>query len=210
MSYASHPTQLPLYRQDDLTLGQFAVSYPPVPDYSQPNRFSDSAAEEPHTSSHPSVPPRRLFSRQSDEANLRPLNPLLLGSHYQVYQSSRSFTNVPAYQWPHDQPPPHNWHPHHQSVPLSLKPNQGQVSFPTALPARLSPLPVHNQQFPVKRANPNNGFCNRQVVSDFTDPIIGLPRTPEHPRLRTAQACEKCRTRKAKVRCDPPIIRFRP
>jgi hypothetical protein len=24
-------------------------------------------------------------------------------------------------------------------------------------------------------------------------------RTPEHPRLRTAQACEKCRTRKAKV-----------
>ncbi len=207
MSYTSHPTQLPLYRQDDLTLGQFAVSYP-VPDYSQPNRFPDSAAEEPHTSSHPSLPsqvhPRRLFSRQSDEANLRPLNPLLLSSHYhQVYQSSRSFTNVPAYQWPHDQQPPQNWHPHHQSVSLSLKPNQAQascVSFPSASPARLSPPSVHNQQFPVKRGNPNNGFCNRQVVSDFTDPIIGLPRTPEHPRLRTAQACEKCRTRKAKVR----------
>jgi hypothetical protein len=29
-------------------------------------------------------------------------------------------------------------------------------------------------------------------------------RTPEHPRLRTAQACEKCRTRKAKV--NPPTF----
>ena len=38
-------------------------------------------------------------------------------------------------------------------------------------------------------------------VSGSLDPVTGVfQRMPEHPRLRTAQACEKCRARKAKVR----------
>lgn len=37
-------------------------------------------------------------------------------------------------------------------------------------------------------------------VSGSLDPVTGVfQRMPEHPRLRTAQACEKCRARKAKV-----------
>ena len=31
-------------------------------------------------------------------------------------------------------------------------------------------------------------------------------RVPEHPRVRTAQACEKCRARKAKVRISSPFL----
>jgi hypothetical protein len=40
----------------------------------------------------------------------------------------------------------------------------------------------------------------RWTLAGSLDPTTGIfYRTPEHPRLRTAQACEKCRTRKAKV-----------
>ena len=38
------------------------------------------------------------------------------------------------------------------------------------------------------------------TMSGSLDPATGVfQRAPEHPRVRTAQACEKCRTRKAKV-----------
>jgi hypothetical protein len=40
----------------------------------------------------------------------------------------------------------------------------------------------------------------RWTLAGSLDPTTGIfYRAPEHPRLRTAQACEKCRTRKAKV-----------
>ncbi|KAJ7474814.1 hypothetical protein FB451DRAFT_1464904 [Mycena latifolia] len=43
----------------------------------------------------------------------------------------------------------------------------------------------------------------RMTLAGSLDPTTGIfYRTPEHPRLRTAQACDKCRTRKATV-CSP-------
>ena len=40
------------------------------------------------------------------------------------------------------------------------------------------------------------------AMSGSLDPATGIYQTaPEHPRVRTAQACEKCRGRKAKVCC---------
>ncbi|CAK5274373.1 unnamed protein product [Mycena citricolor] len=45
----------------------------------------------------------------------------------------------------------------------------------------------------------------RVALAGSLDPTTGIfYRTPEHPRLRTAQACEKCRTRKAKCSGDHP------
>lgn len=42
-------------------------------------------------------------------------------------------------------------------------------------------------------------------VSGSLDPVTGIfQHMPEHPRVRTAQACEKCRARKAKVRLPSP------
>ncbi|OBZ79537.1 hypothetical protein A0H81_00058 [Grifola frondosa] len=42
-------------------------------------------------------------------------------------------------------------------------------------------------------------------LSGSLDPVTGVfQRTPEHPRMRTAQACEKCRIRKAKCSGDHP------
>ncbi|KAK7050328.1 hypothetical protein R3P38DRAFT_3173545 [Favolaschia claudopus] len=45
----------------------------------------------------------------------------------------------------------------------------------------------------------------RITLAGSLDPTTGIfYRTPEHPRLRTAQACEKCRSRKAKCSGDHP------
>ncbi|KAJ7763138.1 hypothetical protein DFH07DRAFT_956510 [Mycena maculata] len=45
----------------------------------------------------------------------------------------------------------------------------------------------------------------RIALAGSLDPTTGIfYRTPEHPRLRTAQACEKCRTRKAKCSGEHP------
>ncbi|KAF8205957.1 hypothetical protein K438DRAFT_1963738 [Mycena galopus ATCC 62051] len=46
----------------------------------------------------------------------------------------------------------------------------------------------------------------RITLAGSLDPTTGIfYRTPEHPRLRTAQACEKCRARKAKV-CPAALV----
>ncbi|KAG9219869.1 hypothetical protein CCMSSC00406_0009616 [Pleurotus cornucopiae] len=68
----------------------------------------------------------------------------------------------------------------------------GGSSFPEA--PRLTPPPAP--------AITNN---QRLTLAGSLDPTTGIfYRTPEHPRLRTAQACEKCRTRKAKCSGEHP------
>ncbi|KAF9463825.1 hypothetical protein BDZ94DRAFT_1297661 [Collybia nuda] len=47
--------------------------------------------------------------------------------------------------------------------------------------------------------------AHRPTLAGSLDPSTGIfYRSPEHPRLRTAQACEKCRTRKAKCSGEHP------
>lgn len=79
-------------------------------------------------------------------------------------------------------------------------PSVSYSSFPMASPfqpQRLSPPPM--QHF-------KGVGLHRPTLAGSLDPATGIfYRTPEHPRLRTAQACEKCRTRKAKVRIAPFI-----
>ncbi len=77
-----------------------------------------------------------------------------------------------------------------QQASMSLQFN----SYPSAYPQpRLTPPPA-----PVTAGSQNGG--PRLTLAGSLDPSTGIfYRTPEHPRLRTAQACEKCRTRKAKV-----------
>lgn len=46
-------------------------------------------------------------------------------------------------------------------------------------------------------------------MSGSLDPATGIYQTaPEHPRVRTQQACEKCRSRKAKVHTSPLCLRL--
>ncbi|KAJ7171186.1 hypothetical protein C8R46DRAFT_1087911, partial [Mycena filopes] len=57
-----------------------------------------------------------------------------------------------------------------------------------------------NDDPPLEYKPPAPAPAPRITLAGSLDPTTGIfYRTPEHPRLRTAQACEKCRTRKAKV-----------
>ena len=192
MSYSA--AHLQLCRQDDLL-----THYAPFTESS--DKFADSAVGEPRQVLYPTqLHPRRIFARQNSEGNIRPLNPRLFTSHHQIYQPVQSFTNVPPHQlhqWPQDS---QSWSPQSHSVPVSLK---QATPFPQS---RLSPSTFHH----TKRTSPGGGFTaqsNRIAFTESVDPSTGLVfRTPEHPRLRTAQACQKCRLRKAKVRDLAPQL----
>ncbi|KAG6336217.1 hypothetical protein ID866_2868 [Astraeus odoratus] len=68
-----------------------------------------------------------------------------------------------------------------------------------------SPLPLVSQTaVAISTSLPETGLP-RRAVSGSLDPTTGIfYRTPEPPRLRTAQACEKCRKRKAKCSGEHP------
>jgi hypothetical protein len=200
MSYTGSPAHLQPCRQDDLS-----IHYPPFSESS--DKFADSAVGEPRTALYPTqLHPRRIFARQNSEGNIRPLNPHLFTPHHhhQVYHSSQSFTNLPPHhQWPRD---PQAWSPQYHPIPIPLKQPDGHPyypPFPNPSPfpqSRVLPSALHQP----KRTSPAVGLTspgNRLAFTETVDPNTGLfLRTPEHPRLRTAQACQKCRLRKAKVR----------
>ena len=191
------------------------MQYSLLPDYRpQPSdKFVNSAAGESRTVFHPTMPsqlhPRRLFTRQNNEGSIRPLNPHLFGSYqHQVYQSSPPFTNVPPHhQWEESS---QGWVQNYHPIPPTLKQNEGQSPYPSFPspslfpPTHLSPRPLHHAPFHAKGSTQSHRITlsgNRLAFTESMDLNTGLLlRTPEHPRLRTAQACEKCRVRKAKVR----------
>ncbi|KAJ7347900.1 hypothetical protein DFH08DRAFT_1001225 [Mycena albidolilacea] len=75
----------------------------------------------------------------------------------------------------------------------------GDMDYPHRMqfPSWLSPFDA-----PPPRDDPP---APRITLAGSLDPTTGIfYRTPEHPRLRTAQACEKCRARKAKCSGDHP------
>lgn len=93
---------------------------------------------------------------------------------------------------------PHGWPPYDQTL---LPPFQSQPlpyrGFPTP-----APYPAPRLSSPLNIAGGGHAATtvSRLSLAGSLDPATGIfYRTPEHPRLRTAQACEKCRTRKAKV-----------
>lgn len=96
--------------------------------------------------------------------------------------------------------------PMSQSVwPSSLDDHHHNLSFTPYMQVAYPPYPTAPSAFsqsptmalPQDLTGPP---IPRWTLAGSLDPTTGIfYRTPEHPRLRTAQACEKCRTRKAKV-----------
>ncbi|KIK78694.1 hypothetical protein PAXRUDRAFT_163276 [Paxillus rubicundulus Ve08.2h10] len=67
------------------------------------------------------------------------------------------------------------------------------------------PLPQLAQPAVVVSSTPPETGPPRCALAGSLDPTTGIfYRTPEHARLRTAKACEKCRVRKAKCSGDRP------
>ncbi|TRM55901.1 hypothetical protein BD626DRAFT_270450 [Schizophyllum amplum] len=89
-------------------------------------------------------------------------------------------------------PQPQGWAPEtFHAVPQGFSPYEGFPAGSSFPPPRLEP-PSLQPRHPSAMAGP-------------LDPGGGVfYRSPEHPRLRTAQACEKCRVRKAKCSGDHP------
>lgn len=101
-----------------------------------------------------------------------------------------------------------------QNSPVSWTPfdNSLMQGFPQSIPLPYGSGYHDNSSYPAPRLSPPPSLHNhfnrgsdghggpRLTLAGSLDPATGIfYRTPEHPRLRTAQACEKCRTRKAKV-----------
>ncbi|RPD56325.1 hypothetical protein L227DRAFT_566174 [Lentinus tigrinus ALCF2SS1-6] len=102
-----------------------------------------------------------------------------------MYDAGRpSSSNAP----PSYAPPPSEWN--------------GNVHYPTHYD------PVGSAAAYSQQANLAPQPPQQQHLSGSLDPTTGeFHRTVEHPRLRTAQACEKCRIRKAKCTGDSPCSR---
>ncbi|THH14081.1 hypothetical protein EW146_g6214 [Bondarzewia mesenterica] len=64
--------------------------------------------------------------------------------------------------------------------------------------------PLHQPQHDLVSFDTNR--TGGHTLSGSLDPSTGVfSRAPEHPRMRTAQACEKCRLRKAKCSGEHPV-----
>jgi hypothetical protein len=150
------------------------------------DRLADSAAEGRTVMYPPQLHPHPLFTRQGNAGPSIQNRSLEL--HHAVYGSSPPFT--PQQSWP-------SYDDNQQNFPYPPYPS------PSPFPApRLSPPPIHHTPFKSGQNNLSSSSQNQRLtLAGSLDPSTGIfYRTPEHPRLRTAQACEKCRTRKAKVR----------
>ena len=161
--------------------------YPDLNHYPS-DRLADSAAEG-RTVLYPSqLHPHPLFTRQGNTAPSTRNRSLEL--HHAAYSSPSPFA------------PQQSWHPYDNPQNYSYPPYPSPSPFPAP---RLSPPPVHHSSVNFKssqsHSDPTSSQNHRLTLAGSLDPSTGIfYRTPEHPRLRTAQACEKCRTRKAKVR----------
>ena len=182
MSHTNH--SLPYDQQDHMQ--------PQYPDF---NHYpSDSSAAEGRTVLYPSQL-HPLFTRQGNAGPSIRNRPLEL--HHAAYSSSSPFT------------PQQSWPPYDNPLNYSYPPYPSPSPFPAP---RLSPPQVNHSPINFKssqnNSDPTPSQNHRLTLAGSLDPSTGIfYRTPEHPRLRTAQACEKCRTRKAKVRTtlQPPI-----
>jgi len=199
MSYTNH--SLPYNQQDDMEFTQ-----PQYPDFNHypSDRLADSAAEG-RTVLYPSqLHPHPLFTRAGPSIQNRSLEPHILSPHHSVYHSPSPFTNHATQQHT-----PQSWPPYDHSIPQSYPQSYSYAPYPSPSPfpaPRLSPPPIHHTPIHFKSGQNNSPTSSQNQIQRLTlagslDPSTGIfYRTPEHPRLRTAQACEKCRTRKAKVR----------
>ncbi|KAF9563472.1 hypothetical protein CPC08DRAFT_748926 [Agrocybe pediades] len=170
--------------------------------------------------------PHPLFTRQDNinSSTNRSLDPHVLPPHHSLYHSSAPFTSA---QHPPPQDSPHGWPAYDQHVshpfpqqntgPSSMHYGSNTYSVSSSFQqSRLSPPPLHPSLY-FKGPHLGLGLAHnasssfgghRSTLAGSLDPATGIfYRTPEHPRLRTAQACEKCRTRKAKCSGEHPTCK---
>ncbi|KAG5719387.1 hypothetical protein E4T56_gene13488 [Termitomyces sp. T112] len=87
-------------------------------------------------------------------------------------------------------------------------PSWQHALYPPADPWPEFPDPSAPPPLPPGPYTAHDVLAPRLALAGSLDPATGIfYRSPEHPRLRTAQACEKCRTRKAKCSGEHPTCK---
>lgn len=159
---------------------EIAASYA----YGAMHDHSDSAFQQRHHGQHlPTPPPNAPVDFFLLQATA-PYVPNTIQSNALVHQAAYLQEAVPNYGPSHAAPPypMHAHNPHYLEI--------SQAGSANIHPAPPSPPPP-----------PNTGAASWGLgVSGSLDPSTGVfSQTVDHPRMRTAQACERCRSRKAKV-----------
>lgn len=164
--------------------------------YSQQKHLvSTSSGPIPSPQILPHVPlSERTDFLERDHRRLQVYPPHIPQEHsHSLYPAS---SRLPPLNTPQQfQSQPNSWSPYDHGISAGL---EQAVSIPYSsysTPTSFTGQPLARQ---LNTAPPN--AVPRLALAGSLDPTTGIfYRTPEHPRLRTAQACEKCRTRKAKV-----------
>ena len=119
--------------------------------------------------------------------------------HHAAYGSRLPFT------------PQQSWPPYDNPLNYSYPPYPSPSPFPAP---RLSPpqvyLPINFKSSQNNSGDPTSSQNHCFTLTGSLDLSTGIfYHTPEHPWLRIAQACEKCRTRKAKCSGEHPACKHR-
>ncbi|PFH48169.1 hypothetical protein AMATHDRAFT_87287 [Amanita thiersii Skay4041] len=204
-------TPPPLF--DDMASAQYHISRHLQRTYHSGSYSSENYPSDSHQGvfasnlpNQPPLVPRRHLQPTDNAADLSDHQYLMSTNTGGLYSSTSQHPfDLPQQQqyvappqgWPSYEPalgfqPPstsHHFNPYPSSSP-----------YP---PPRLTPPPISN----IPGASHQAGGP-RMTLAGSLDPSTGIfYRTPEHPRLRTAQACEKCRTRKAKCSGEHPTCK---
>lgn len=187
-----------MYHHDEVPYTQQPVHGPPAADYpSSGDRYAASNTLGAPPALYPSHNYPHPFTR-AGEGSIRSLEP-------PTYQNVSPLTN-----FPHPNQDPQYFHGQHESWALNQGPHSAPLPGTSPLPYVLpspSPFPPPGLAPPSRPLQKVGTTGSRPTLAGSLDPSTGIfYRTPEHPRLRTAQACEKCRTRKAKVRRSSSIL----
>ncbi|KAF8659948.1 hypothetical protein AX16_001684 [Volvariella volvacea WC 439] len=225
MSYADHHQSPIVY--EDFNLGKHYPT-PPIPPEMRVSDFQhQDFAFQPTGSSNLAAIPRQHSSHDSREHSSQPQHREQYILPYQAHAVYPVPLELESQPLPLEQPeqPPQGWapfspHPSFDSSSLNLVPHTLPLSYTNfsapQFPSRHTTSPTMSQSPPSASSAPapaqkapsgsQGGVASRTIaLAGSLDPSTGVfYRTPEHPRLRTAQACEKCRTRKAKCSGEHP------
>jgi hypothetical protein len=160
-----------------------------------------------------SYPTHQDFSHQPPRASVRsapmpvgpwPIDPFSDNASTQFTALPGGISPTHGHLYSFCPQPPNHPPPTHHSAPTDAPLEQSQ---PTTAPGPSTPHEQHED-----RAITVQGQRSHSWVSvGSQDPVTGaFYGTSDHPRIRTAQACEKCRARKAKVSIVPPSFPLSP
>jgi hypothetical protein len=200
------PPSPPSNRSSDRPHGHLSLRHPVSPPQLQQPQPRQATMYALFPQGHEAYPTTHVFSTQMSrvpqQSAYMPLDPWAVAAF--TDNASTHLTEMEG-GLPHILEP---MHPSHQQ-PLSPLETTHSSTYAQAIPPKESPLTMQNMDpVPTSFQGDTDGSPTAENSprlrswggAGSLDPATGVfSRAADHPRIRTAQACEKCRARKAKV-----------